>query len=211
MIFPLALPVWGPTNGTATITCTGKSWVELWPGTMKREGVIVAIAQPGPLRLPINENLLACDDGAGKDAPIAGDVSTVTHVHAGQIVDQGTLRVIALGAPSEAGTRSSVVIDVNTLAGDDALASRSGKGLILVNDAQGITVFPPPYVLESVIDETIYRVRRPPAKAIAPCRVTYAPTEAGGESKVVESPLDCATIVQKISSDDIFAGRLTPP
>lgn len=198
-------------NGTATITCTGKSWVELSPGTMQREAIIVAIAQPGPMKPPVDESLLACDDGSGKDAPIAGEVATVHHIRAGQIVDRGILRVIALSAPSEPGTRSSVVIDVNTMDGDDALESKGGKGLILFSPPQTITVFPSAYALEKVIDETVYRVRRAPPTPAAPCRVTYAPTDAGGESKVIESPLDCATIIRSVSSDDIFAGRLSSP
>lgn len=209
MILPLALPVWGEMNGTTTVTCTGKAWVELAPGTMQREAVVVAVAHP-PLKPPVDESLLACDDGSGKDAPISGQVPTVHRVHSGQIVDRGTLRVIALRSPSDPGTKSAVVIDVNTLAGDDALESKSGKGLILLN-WEGITVFPSTYVLENVVDETIYAVRRAPGKPEGKCRVAYVPSEGGGDSKIIESPLDCETILHDVGSDDIFAGRLSPP
>lgn len=213
MILPLALPVWSPlSHGATTVTCTGKSWVELSPGTLQREAIIVTVDPGGPpLSIPARENLLACDDGTGKDAPTTGDVSKVARVHAGQTIDEGTLRIITLSAPSNPNQLNSVIFAVNTIAGDDALVSRSGKGIIRVDYAHGIMVYPPSYALKAVIDRTIYEVHREPAKPVAPCPVSYEPDDAGAEPKVVTSPLDCATIVQKISSDDIFAGRLTPP
>ncbi|MGZ3550187.1 MAG: hypothetical protein ACXWNZ_18080 [Vulcanimicrobiaceae bacterium] len=202
---PLTLKLWS-TKDAQTITCSGKSWVEVPPGTLQREAVIAVL--PGPNPLSNEQKVLACNDGLGNSAPIIGAVSQTTVAHPGQTVLQGVLRVIVLRAPSDAGTTSSIMFAVNTAAGDSAVMSRSGKGLIRVDHQLGIAVYPPSYQLGRVLESTIYTVQGA-QKPSQPCTLTYvADNLDAAPKKVIHSQLDCATLMQQVDSNAIFAGEI---
>jgi hypothetical protein len=202
---PLTLKLWSVKEPQA-ITCTGKSWVAVAPEKLQREAVIVVLSGPNPLSN--EQRLLACDDGSGNSAPVTGAVSHATVVHPGQTVLRGVLRVIALRAPSEPGKMSSIVFAVNTIAGDLALISRTGKGLIRVDHELGITVYPPSYELERVLESTIYAMQEP-SKPAQPCTITYfADNPDAAPAKVIHSKLDCSTLMQRVDSNAIFSGDI---
>jgi hypothetical protein len=181
-------------------------WVELAPGPLKRAAIIVSLRKPLPQRP--EEKLLACDNGSGLDAPVTGSLNSVRAVSAGQIVEQGVLRVIALNSPSKPGTISTVVFAINTVAGDVALMSKSGKGMIRLDHAQGIFVYPPSYQLVRVMESTIYEVQRADSGMHLPCTLSYYGDDTNSAPRVIRSSLDCQTIIQQVDSNAIFSSDI---
>jgi hypothetical protein len=174
---------------------------------MQRETLLAVL--PGPDPLSNEQKLLACDDGTGKDAPVTGAVSEVRRFHPGQSVIEGTLRVIVLAYPAPPNTLSSIIFAVNSALGEDALLSKSGKGLIRVDRDNGIAVYPPSYELRRVFEDRIYTVVDPRKTAAAPCTITYlAENPSAPPQKVLHSHLDCTTLIQQTSSDAIFGGNV---
>jgi hypothetical protein len=200
---PLSLKLWS-LRDTKTITCTGKSWVAVPAGTLQRNAVIVVVADANPSH---SDSLLACDDGAGGDAPITGDTAAMRPIGAGQTVAQGTLDIIFLSVPTKQGTQSLIAFPVNTLDGEIALMSKTGKGVIRVIRAKGIEVYPPSYKISSVDESTTYRLQEPPV-APTPCVVRYFADDPNAPQKIIRSSLDCATIVRQVGGDAIFAGQI---
>jgi hypothetical protein len=202
---PLTLKLWS-LQDAQSITCNGKSWVEVTPGKLQRTAVIVSPSKPN--LISHDERVLACDDGSGKDAPITGAIAQTRVVHVGQTVLQGTLRVIALRTQSKPGTISTIVFAVNTIAGDMALMSQSGKGMIRLDHASGIRVYPPSYEVDRVMESTIYEVQEAPPKLLAPCAISYFADDPEVPPKVVRSRLDCGSLVQQTDSNAIFSGDI---
>jgi len=200
---PLTLKLWS-LNDVKTVTCSGKAWVEIAPGKLQRDAII-ALLDEGDSKTP-GERLLACDDGAGNGAPITGSTAQVKLVHAGDTILQGTLRIIALDTPAKPGSISAIVFAVNTLAGDMALMSKSGKGMIRLDHATGIYVYPPSYKLKQVAENVIYEVEEAQPKPQAPCTISYLSDDPNASPKVIRSPLDCVTLLEQGNSDAIFAG-----
>jgi hypothetical protein len=202
---PLTLKIWS-VNEAHAITCTGKSWIEVPAGAVRRQTVLAAI--PGAKPLSVDQKLLACDNGTGADATITGDVSQVRMLHAGQTVVQGNLRILVLRYPAPQNTLSSIIFAVDSALGDDAFLSKSGKGLIRLDHENGIAVYPPSYQLQRVVESSLYVVPDPP-KPPTPCTITYLADDPGATpKKVIRSHLDCATLIHQTPTDNIFAGDI---
>ena len=200
---PLSLKLWSLSQ-TKTIVCTGKSWVSLAAGTLQRNAYVVVMADANPSH---NDSLLACDDGAGSDAPITGDTGAAQAIKAGQTVLQGTFDVIFLRVRAAQGAQALIALEVNSLNGQVMLASKRGQGMIHIAGAKGIEVYPPSYAIDSVDESVTYRLAAAPSAPV-PCVVTYFADDPNGPKKQIRTNVDCATLVHQVGTDAIFSGKI---
>ena len=214
---PLTLALTGTSADSVTITCTGKEWVDLPAGKLQRNAIIAlpdaktimstAMARRG--LQPMNDRLIACDDGAGRDATVTGDLSKLRTVVPGQVVVQGSLAIVVLRAPSKPGQISNVVFAANSILGEDVFNSRSGKGLIRVDHKDGIIVYPPAFVLETVVNSRLFQLQETsPTSTPRPCVITYEAVDQTTPARTITSRLDCATLIQQVDGDAILSGKL---
>ena len=97
---------------------------------------------------------------------------------------------------------------MNSLNGDLALMSKSGKGLIRLDHKLGIEVYPPSYQLDRVFENTIYQVQAAAATPHGPCSISYFADDVNAAPKVIKSSLDCASLIQQVDSNEIFSENI---
>lgn len=202
---PLTLKLW-TIKGAPTITCTGKSWVDVEPGLLNREAVIALLSTANPSAQ--DERLLACDDGSGRDAPITGAMSQVQVARAGQTVLRGPVRIIMLKPHAKHAKNAGVVLAVSKLAGDVALTGKNGQGTLRLDHKVGIDIYPASYTIVKVIETSDYQIDNGPAPLLQPCSVFYYHDDPMLRPKVIKSKFDCVTLIENSTSAELFSGKL---
>jgi hypothetical protein len=202
---PLTLTLW-TVKGAPSVTCTGKAWVELGPGTLERNAIVALLSRPG--EPDQDQKLLACDDGYGHDAPITGAISQVQLVRPGLTVLQGPMRVIVLRPHARKGMTAAVILAVSKLAGDVALMAKNGQGVLRLDHKTGIDIYPASYAVIKVIETSVYQVDQGPPAMLKPCKIFYFRNDPTAQPKVVRSSWDCVSVIERSNSAALFAGKV---